>query len=342
MGYSGLNYKVWNGAQKLSSWMCSLQEQEASSLSHGVFLFVSRTSEQSSWHSSPFKVAGPTVCHLAVFPSEAHQCSSFLVQLMEMWLTKGWERSTGPSMGLWRGKELCDSCFLLVSWQLQTIEVCYLGMAGMESSWIHFSQTSPGFWKGLIYVSVFPKLVSGEPSLWSASGMSPAVCNGIGARCFPAAHQQLKWEFPSAPCSLAPDCSYEGNELRNGEGALTFCFPGSKDFSKILFFSGSLEILEGMRGGRILGGSLNANKAGAPHCLEKSREGPSGKEQKWVMSIQLFSSHKMKPKAEKLNKVAHLPCFGRGRSTGVCCYEEVLARKEFSNNFTPLPANPWF
>lgn len=26
----------------------------------------------------------------------------------------------------------------------------------------------------------------------------------------------------------------------------------------------------------------------------------------------------------------------------MCCYKKVLARKEFSNNFTPLPANPWF
>lgn len=26
----------------------------------------------------------------------------------------------------------------------------------------------------------------------------------------------------------------------------------------------------------------------------------------------------------------------------MCCYEEVLARKQFSNSFTPLPANPQF
>lgn len=94
--------------------------------------------------------------------------------------------------------------------------------------------------------------------------------------CFPTAHQQLKREFPSAPCRLAPDCLNGGNELRNREGALTFCFPGSKDFSEVLFSSGSLEILEGMRGGMILGDSLTVNKAEAPHCLGKSREGPSG------------------------------------------------------------------
>jgi len=75
---------------------------------------------------------------------------------------------------------------------------------------------------------------------------------------------------------LAPDCSYGGNELRNRKGAHTFCFPGSKDLSKVLFSPGSLEIHEGMRGGRILAGSLRANKAGAAHCLEKSTEGLSG------------------------------------------------------------------
>lgn len=82
---------------------------------------------------------------------------------MEMWLTKGWEKSTGPSVGLWRGKKLPDSSFLLVSSQLQTPEVCYLGMTRMELSWTHFSQTSLHFWKGLILCIRSPKIC-----LWAA------------------------------------------------------------------------------------------------------------------------------------------------------------------------------
>lgn len=156
MGYSGLNYKTWNGAEKLPSRMCSLQEQEALPLSQTFFyLCPGHLSKQLMLFSiqGGWSYCLPSSCS----PSTAHHCSSFLVQLTEMWLAKGWAMSLVPSMSLWREKDLCESRFLLVSWQLQTTEIWFLGMTGIESSWVRFSQTSLGFQKCLIYMYLCPK-----------------------------------------------------------------------------------------------------------------------------------------------------------------------------------------
>lgn len=91
---------------------------------------------------------------------------------------------------------------------------------------------------------------------------------------------------------------------------------GEADFSKVLFYSGSLKIFEGMRRGRILGYSLRANKSRREN-LSWSRE--NQRRDKWIEgeigdlhSAILFPLNK----ADKLNKAAHLPGFGRGKSTG--------------------------
>lgn len=95
--------------------------------------------------------------------------------------------------------------------------------------------------------------------------MSPAAAQDLAASHCPSAAQ---WESPSAPCRLPLD---GGNELRNREGALSFCYPGTKGFSKVPFPSGLLEIFEGKRGGRVLGDSFKTNKTEAPHCPGKSK-----------------------------------------------------------------------